>query len=416
MKVHESINFKGEVATIEPRLIALRRELHQVPEMGNDLPLTQALVLQALNGLPLEVHTGRLLTSVVAVLRGRGQVPNDTRRPTILLRGDMDGLPLTEETGLPFASTNGFMHACGHDLHTAGLIGAAILLSAHLDDIPGDVVFMFQPGEEGPGGAEPMIAEGVLEVTGQRPDAVYGLHVVAHKTAGEFSIRPKTIMAGVGELEITVTGRGGHGAEPHKSMDPVPVACEIVLALQSYLSRRVNVFDPIVITVGEIHAGSAVNIIPDSATLKGSVRVLSDAAFDQLARDLPLLSDGIAQAHGCLAETRVEKFYPPTVNDPDETAFVVEELTAMYGPDRVKILEHPWMASEDFSLLLQQVPGAFILLGANPGQLAKEPLTNHSPEVVFDDVVLADAAVILAQLAYDRVVSYIRPTAGVKTL
>ena len=411
-----TIDFKGEAATFAPRMLALRRELHQIPEMGNDLPLTQALVLEALNGLPLEVRTGHSLTSVVAVLRGRGELPAHATRPTILLRGDMDGLPLTEETGLPFASTNGFMHACGHDLHTAGLIGAALLLCAHIDDVAGDVVFMFQPGEEGPGGAEPMIAEGVLEVTGRRPDAVYGLHVVAHSDAGEFSIRPKTIMAGVGELEITIIGRGGHGAEPHKSIDPVPVACEIVLALQSYISRRINVFDPVVITVGEIHAGSAVNIIPDSATLKGSLRVLSDASFDQLEKELPILADGIAQAHGCLAETRVEAFYPPTVNDPDETAFVVRELTAMYGADRVKIMEHPWMASEDFSLLLQQVPGAFILLGANPGQLTEEPLTNHSPAVVFDEAVLADAAATLAQLAYGRVVSYIRPTTELGTL
>ncbi len=410
------IDFKGEAATFGPRLLALRRELHQVPEVGNDLPLTQALVLEALNGLPLEIHTGHSLTSVVAVLRGRGKIPAHTTQPTILLRGDMDGLPLTEETRLPFASTNGFMHACGHDLHIAGLIGAALLLCAHIDELPGDVVFMFQPGEEGPGGAEPMIAEGVLEVTGRRPDAVYGLHVVAHKAAGEFSIRPKTIMAGVGELEVTVTGRGGHGAEPHKSIDPVPVACEIVLALQSYISRRINVFNPVVITVGEIHAGTAVNIIPETATLRGSVRVLSDDSFDQLEIELPILADGIAKAHGCLAETRVEKFYPPTVNDPDETAFVVQELTAMHGPERVKNMEHPWMASEDFSLLLQQVPGAFILLGANPGQLTKEPLTNHSPAVVFDDAVLVDAAATLAQLAYSRVISHIRPTAELMTL
>ena len=183
------IDFPSEARSIHPGLVTLRRSLHRIPEIGNQLPQTQASVLDALQGLPLEVSTGRELSSVVAVLRGRAPVQDQTRRPTVLLRADMDALPVVEQTGLEFASTNGAMHACGHDMHTAGLVGAARLLSAHIDELPGDVVFMFQPGEEGPGGAGPMIAEGVLTASGRKVDAAYGIHVFAAETAGSWKLR-----------------------------------------------------------------------------------------------------------------------------------------------------------------------------------------------------------------------------------
>ncbi|SDS61088.1 M20 metallopeptidase family protein [Microlunatus soli] len=398
-----AIDFKPEARTIHPDLVALRRELHQIPERGNDLPQTQARVLAALEGLGLEVSTGRSITSVVAVLRGKGPVPAGVDRPTVLLRGDMDALPVIEETGLEFASTNGMMHACGHDLHTAGLVGAARLLSAHIDELPGDVIFMFQPGEESPGGAEPMIAEGLLEVTGRRPDAAYGIHVMAEDPYNTFALRPNALMAGCHELTITVTGRGGHGSQPARSVDPVPVAAEIVLALQSYVTRRVSVFDPVVITVGQIHAGTAMNIIPDTATLNASVRVLSKDSSAQLAVDLPKLADGIASAHGCTAETAFEVVYPVTVNDPTETAWVIEKLTALHGAERVRLMPEPRMGSEDFSLVLEQVPGAFIFLGAHPGPVTENAPTNHSARAAFDDGVLADQAATLAQLAADKI-------------
>lgn len=397
------IDFRPEAARLHPELVALRRELHQIPERGNELPLTQARVLKALEGLPLEVSTGRSITSVVAVLRGKGALPADAERPTVLLRGDMDALPVIEETGLDFASTNGMMHACGHDLHTAGLVGAARLLSAHVDELAGDVIFMFQPGEESPGGAEPMIAEGLLDVTGRRPDAAFGIHVMAEDPYNTFALRPNALMAGCHELTITVNGRGGHGSQPALSVDPVPVAAEIVLALQSYVTRRVGVFDPVVITVGQIHAGTAMNIIPDTAVLNASVRVLSHESSEQLAVDLPRLADGIAAAHGCTAETLFEVVYPVTVNDPTETAWVTDRLTALHGADRVRLMPEPRMGSEDFSLVLEQVPGAFIFLGAHPGPVVAGAPTNHSARATFDDGVLADQAATLAALAADKI-------------
>ncbi|MBO0812440.1 MAG: amidohydrolase [Microlunatus sp.] len=397
------IDFGRQAAQIHQELVALRRELHQIPEQGNELPQTQARVLQALQGLPLEITTGRTLTSVVAVLRGRGALPAGAERPTVLLRGDMDALPVIEETGLAYASTNGSMHACGHDLHTSGLVGAARLLSANVDDLPGDVIFMFQPGEEGPGGAEPMIAEGLLEVTGRRPDAAYGIHVLSSEEAGTFSLRPHTLMAGCAQFDVTVHGRGGHGSQPFASVDPIPVAAEIVLALQSYVTRRVSVFDPVVITVGIIRAGSAMNIIPDTARLEASVRVLSNESADQLAKDLPKVAEGIAAAHGCTAEATFEMLYPATINDPDEAAYVMGELAGLYGEDRVQTRAEPLMGSEDFSLVLEQVPGAYFFLGAHPGPLGENPPTNHSAKAAFDDGVLADQAAALAHLAYTKI-------------
>lgn len=397
------IDFVAEAAGVLPELVALRRRLHRIPERGNELPQTQAAVLEALAGLPLEVSTGESVSSVVAVLRGRGELPADAERPTVLLRGDMDALPVIEETGLEYASTNGFMHACGHDLHTAGLVGAARLLAAQVDEIAGDVIFMFQPGEEGPGGAEPMIAEGLLDVTGRRPDAAYGLHVLTSEPAGVFSTRTGPLMAGCMDLSITVTGRGGHGSTPYASIDPVPVAAEIVLALQSYVTRRARTFDPIVITVGQLNAGTAINVIPDTAMVNASVRVLSKESADQLQQDLPRLADGISSAHGCTAETVLESLYPVVMNDPAETAFTMEELRALHGQDRVRVMPEPRMGSEDFSFVLEQVPGTFVFLGAHPDPMPEHPPTNHSAKAIFDDAVLADGAASLAHLAYTRI-------------
>lgn len=396
------IDFRAEAVAIQPDLVSLRRDLHRHPELGNELPRTQAAVLRALEGLPLEVHTGTGLSSIVAVLRGTAPASGD-ERPTVLLRGDMDALPIREETGLKFSSTNDLMHACGHDLHTAGLVGAAMLLSRHADTIAGDVIFMFQPGEEGPGGAAPMIEEGLLTVTGRRPDAAYALHVLSSEAAGTWSTRPGALMAGSMDLTITVRGRGGHGAMPHASIDPVPVAAEIVLALQSYVTRRVNVFDPVVITVGQFLAGTAPNVIPDTATLRASVRVLSNESIEQLQRDLPQLAEGICHAHGCVAETELSLDLPVTINDPSETAFVLDELVALHGGDSVTVMPNPRLGSEDFSFVLQEVPGTFVFLGAHPLPVAAVPPTNHSSNALFDEGVLGEQAATLAHLAYRRI-------------
>jgi amidohydrolase len=393
------VEFVGEGAAIAAGLVELRRALHRAPEVGLQLPGTQALVLDAISGLPLEVTAGKELTSVVAVLRGGAP------GPTVLLRGDMDALPVVEETGLEYAAENGNMHACGHDLHTAGLVGAAQLLSAHREELRGNVIFMFQPGEEGLGGAGYMLREGLLRATGDKPSAAYALHVWAQAGKGVFQMRPGTMMASSNQLHITVRGKGGHGSMPDRTVDPVPVVAELVLALQTYATRRVNVFDPVVITVTQLEAGVAINVIPNTARLGATVRTLSDATLAQLTRELPALAERIAAAHGCTVDARLNPQYPVTLNDPARTAETSQILTDLFGADRVQNLENPLMGAEDFSMVLKEVPGTFVMVGARPDDVsAEEAPSNHSSIVRFDDAVLADQAAALAQLAVHHLV------------
>jgi len=380
-------------------LVALRRRLHQDPELGLYLPKTQAVVVEALDGLPLEIAVGAGLSSVVAVLRG--DLPGPTGHgPTVLLRGDMDGLPIVEDSGEPFASTTGTMHACGHDLHVAGLVGAARLLSARKHELPGNVVFMFQPGEEGPGGALPMIEEGVLEAAGTPVDAAFGIHVTGLYNRGLFVSKAGPAWAGNGLLDVTVHGKGGHGSSPWTAVDPVTVAAEIVLALQSYVTRRINVFDPVVITVGQLHAGTASNVIPATAQLEASVRTLSNASLEQLAVELPRLVHGVAAAHGCTADVDFRPEYPVTVNDVDMWGHAKTVLAGLYGAERVFERPDPIMGAEDFSYVLERVPGCFIQLGARPDDVPAEGApSNHSATVRFDDSLLGEQAAALAALA-----------------
>ncbi|WP_129785303.1 M20 metallopeptidase family protein [Promicromonospora panici] len=388
-----------DAALILDDLVALRRRLHQHPELGLHLPKTQAAVLEALGGLPLEIMTGAGLSSVVAVLRGdlRGAAG---QTPTVLLRGDMDGLPIVEDSGEPFASTTGTMHACGHDLHVAGLVGAARLLSARKHELAGNVVFMFQPGEEGPGGALPMIEEGVLDAAGTPVDAAFGIHVTGLYNRGLFVSKAGPAWAGNGILSVTVRGKGGHGSSPWMAVDPVTVAAEVVMALQSYVTRRINVFDPVVITVGQFHAGTASNVIPSTAQLQASVRTLSNASLEQLAAELPRLVQGVAGAHGCTADVDFQQEYPVTVNDVDMWEHAKTVLTGLYGAERVFERPDPIMGAEDFSFVLERVPGCFIQLGARPDDVSAEGApSNHSATVRFDDSLLGEQAAALAELA-----------------
>ncbi|MWB98169.1 M20 metallopeptidase family protein [Agromyces seonyuensis] len=390
-------DFVAAGAAILDELVALRRDIHAEPEIGLDLPNTQAKVLAALQGLDLEITTGEALTSVVAVLRG------GKPGPSVLLRGDMDALPVVEQTGLEYASTNGAMHACGHDLHTSSLVGAAKLLAAHQGDLPGDVIFMFQPGEEGQGGAKIMLDEGLLDVAGERPVAAFAAHV-APAPHGFMGTRPGPVMAGSNHLTVTVHGRGGHGSQPHQTIDPVPVAAEIVLALQTFVTRRFDAFDPIVLSVTGLQAGgTAFNVIPEHAELHATVRTMSAASLERLQAELPRLAEGIASAHGCTADVLFEVMYPVTVNDPAETAAAVATLEETFGPHRLMPLPTPQMGSEDFSFVLDEVPGTFVMFGAAPvGQDLRTAEFNHSPRVIFDDAVLGDEAAALAALAWAR--------------
>jgi amidohydrolase len=388
-----------DAVAIATELTKLRRAIHAEPEIGLDLPRTQRKVLDALDGLPLEITLGESLSSVTAVLRGG--------RPgkTVLLRGDMDALPVTERTGLSYASMiGGAMHACGHDLHTAMLAGAAQLLSARRQELTGNVIFMFQPGEEGPGGARIMVDEGVLDAAGERPVAAYALHVASGLLPfGLVASRAGTVMAAADTLHVTVHGRGGHGSQPHQAADPIPVACEIVLALQTMVTRRFDVFDPVVVTVGTFHAGTVDNVIPDDAHFVATIRSFSPHARAGVQAAAPRLACDIATAHGVTATAEFRDGYPVTVNDGDELSFAEQTVAEVLGHGKYIAAPNPLTGSEDFSYVLEQVPGAFLMLGACP--TGTDPFTapfNHSAEAVFDDAVIPDGTALYAELALRR--------------
>ena len=390
-----------DAVAIAPEIIELRRAIHADPEIGTDLPRTQEKVLAALDGLPLEITRGRSLTSVTAVLRG----PAHHGGPVVLLRGDMDALPVTERSGVSYASrVPGVMHACGHDLHTAMLAGAARLLAARQAELPGSVIFMFQPGEEGFGGAKDMIDEGVLDAAGERPVAAYGMHVASGMLPlGLWTGRPGPMMAAADTLEVTVHGRGGHASQPHRSADPIPVACEIVTGLQTIVTRKFDVFDPVVITVGSFHAGTADNVIPDEARFSATVRSFSPAARAAVKDASTRLITELASAHGLRATAEFVAGYPVTVNDAAELAFAERTVGETLGEGKFFPTPYPVTGSEDFSFVLEEVPGAFIMLGACPPDA--DPATapfNHSADAVFDDSIVADGISIYAELALRR--------------
>ena len=385
-----------DARAIQDDLVALRRAIHAEPEVGLDLPRTRDRVVAALDGLPVELTFGTGLTSVTAVLRGG--------RPgrAVLLRADLDALPLTERTGLDFASTvDGAMHACGHDLHTAMLVGAARLLAARRAELAGDVVFMFQPGEEGCDGAAQMIQEGVLDAAGRRVSSAYALHVF---TAGlphaTFTTRPGPVMASCDALDVTVVGSGGHGSAPHKARDPIPAACEMVLALQTLVTRRMDVFDPVVLTTGQFHAGSRRNVIPATARFETTIRAFSPEARDKVRAASADLVTAIAAGHGLSVELSSWDGYPVTVNDQDEAALAAAVVADTLGAERFRPMPNPFAGAEDFSRVLAEVPGAFVILGACPPGADPDTVPdNHSETVVFDEGVLADGAAVYAELA-----------------
>jgi hippurate hydrolase len=378
------------------RTIDLRRRLHRRPEIGLHLPETQATVLEAFAGLPVELTTGKSTSSVVGVLRGARP------GPTYLLRGDMDALPVHEDSGLPFASeVPGAMHACGHDTHVAMLLGAARLLAERRDLMAGQIVFMVQPGEEGFHGARYMLEEGLLDVVPEAPvSGAFALHVSATLPSGSVNVRPGPMMAAADQWRMVVRGRGGHASEPHAAADPIPVAAEIVLALQSMVTRRVDVFDPAVVTVAHIEAGSTNNVIPDTAFLEGTIRTLSADRRADVVAAVRRVATHIGEAHGLTVEFEHEEGYPVTVNDPGAAARVLEAATELLGGPASCMSPVPLMGAEDFSYVLERVPGALAFLGACPPGL--DPATapgNHSNLVVFDEEPLPAGVALYAWMA-----------------
>lgn len=344
-------------ADVQDDVVAMRRRLHLHPELGLELPRTQAVVEEHLEGLGLELRRGNASSSVVADL--------DTGRPgpTILLRGDMDALPMPEDTGLEFASeVAGRMHACGHDAHTAMLAGAARVLANGRDDLAGRVRFMFQPGEEGHGGAAVMIDEGVLEGV----DGAFALHVTPNMRSGTLGYRAGATLAATDEFTITFRGRGGHASTPHWANDPVPVAAEAVLALQTMITRTVDAFNPAVLTVGSLRAGTTSNVIPETAELVGTIRTVDELVRLGVLQKVSRVCEGIASAHGCTVEIDMTAGYPVTVNDERFVEFLVALATETLGERSVHELPAPVMGAEDFAYVLQVVPGAMAFLGVCP--------------------------------------------------
>jgi amidohydrolase len=397
------VTVQDEARAIAGDIAELRHAIHREPEIGLDLPKTQAKVLDALGGLPLSVTTGERVTSVTAVLRGAKP------GPTILLRGDMDALPVKEETGLEYASRiDGAMHACGHDLHTSMLAGAARILSARQAELRGNVIFMFQPGEEGFHGARYMLEEGLLEAAGpEKPAAAYAMHVMSGLLPhGAFGVKPGPMLAAADQLHVTVTGRGGHASSPHNSADPIPAACEIVTALQTMVTRRFDVFDPVVLTVGSFHAGTTDNVIPDDARFDATVRTFSAEARERAQEQATRIVREIAKAHGLRADAEYVLGYPVTLNDEAEAEFLATTAGDLFGSERSVRRRNPVTGAEDFSYVLDEVPGAFVFLGATPAAKDWQSApTNHSNIALFDDDVLADGAALYAELALRRLMT-----------
>ncbi|MGZ6950274.1 MAG: M20 metallopeptidase family protein, partial [Ilumatobacteraceae bacterium] len=385
-------------------MVALRRALHQWPEIGNDLPITRENVLEALDGLPLDVTLHESTSGIAALLDG------GKPGPTVLLRGDMDALPLTEDTGLDFSSRNeGSMHACGHDTHTAMLVGAAKLLSAQRADIAGRVLFMFQPGEEGNHGARFMLDEGLLDLPARADGssspvtAAFALHITSSLPTGWLSSRGGSIMAAADTMYITVKGRGGHASEPYRALDPIPIACEIVQALQTMITRRIDVFDPAVVTVGKIVAGTVNNIIPETAQIEGTIRAVSEHTRRAVHDGIRRVAEGIAAAHDAEVIVRLEDGYPVTINDKTQADIALDLASDLVGADRTVRLPNPIMGAEDFSYVLQEVPGAMVFLGGTP--LERNLATaapNHSNRVMFDEEAMVTGTAMYAAMALNH--------------
>jgi len=384
--------WREDAEALLPDLVALRRAVHREPELGLQNPKTLAKIKTALAGLPLEYREGPSTTGLIAILRG----PANGR--TVLLRGDTDALPLHEDTGLEFSSgTAGAMHACGHDTHVAMMTGAARMLCARREQLTGTVVFMFQPGEEGHHGARFMLDDGLIDPL---PDAAFALHIMPNAPHGMFTGRAGPLLASSDVLSIKVIGKGGHASMPHDAIDPIPVACEIVSAIQTLVTRKVSVFDPAVITIAKIEAGTTNNIIPETANLLGTIRTLSPHRRAQVAEELNRLAPGIAAAHGCKAEVHIEQGFPVTLCDDRAVAFGKSVVEDLFGSESWTSLSSPIMGAEDFAYVLEKVPGAMFFLGAShEGDDWRQCCGLHSNRMVLDDSVMARGAALHAAIA-----------------
>ena len=380
-----------------PNLQQLRRSLHQIPEFGLQLPKTLELLLAEITGLG-KITLGKSLTSAVLLIEG------DLPGPTVLLRADMDALAVVEDTGLDYASTNGFMHACGHDLHMAMGVGAARILASRKSELKGSVIVLFQPGEEGHHGADYMIDENALMVSGSKPIRAFGLHVFSSYPLGMMGSRRGPLMASAGDLLVQVKGSGGHGSMPWLSKDPISVLNEIMSAIPTMITKRFNAFDPVIVNIGWVRAGdpATTNVIPATASFGATVRVFSEESAVKLKQHTEELVNSIAAGFGVTASVEFTRATKVLVNNSDAISQVEKVTTELFGAGRYINLPTPIAGGEDFASILSEIPGAFVFMGACPvGVDHTTAATNHSNKAVFDDAVLGDGAALLAALAFD---------------
>ena len=396
----ERQGFLEEARALLPAAVTLRRRIHAKPELGLDLPLTTAAVLDGLRGLDVGIARGPSTSGLIVTLRGARAGAQPGR--TILLRGDMDALPMPEDTGLDYASEfPGRMHACGHDSHTAMLVQAVHLLHRHRDELAGTVKFMFQPGEEGHGGARLMIEDGLLDAD-PKPDAAFALHIWPNSRAGAIIGKPGPMLASVDVWTITVKGSGGHASMPHNAVDPIPVAFEIGLALQTMVTRRIDAFDPVVVTCTKVTAGTSNNVIPESVEMVGTLRATSEAARERAQEGIRRVVANLAAAHLCAADVEIRRGYPVTINDPDFVDFARAVASDLLGADNYIDHPAPIMAAEDFSYVLQRMPGCMMFLGVMPesrdGHHHVEPC--HSNRMILNEDCMAVGIAMHASIAH----------------
>jgi amidohydrolase len=382
---------KGDAAALAGALVAWRRELHRHPELGFEERRTAGFVGARLAQLGLELRTGVATTGVVGLLRAP-----QASRPAVLLRADMDALPIQEVSGREYGSTvPGRMHACGHDGHVAMLLGAAELLVRRRAELRRDVVFCFQPAEEGLGGAASMIREGVLDWVDV--GTVYALHLWSPWDHGTIHVRSGPIMAAADEFTARIVGRGCHGAQPHMGADPIVAAAQAISALQSVVSRSIDPLQAAVVTVGSLHAGSAGNVIPAQAELLGTLRSFDETVRARLRERVAAVLDAVARGADCRSEFELRAGFPPTINDAEAAEAVRQEAGEVVGHSRV-VEAQPLTAAEDFAYFLRERPGAFVLVGAGNAERGISA-PHHSPEFDIDESVLPLGAELLARLA-----------------
>jgi amidohydrolase len=360
----------AEAQALSTDMIELRRDIHRHPELGLHNPRTQGLIIDALTPLGYEITTGSDISSVVATLTG------SEPGPTVVLRADTDALPMVEDTQWDHRSqVEGRAHVCGHDAHVAMLVGAARLLADHRDDLAGTVRLAFQPGEEGAGGMSVMLGEGLLTSgLDNHPDAAFAIHITPNIPVGMIGGRAGSIMASTDDFQVTIRGAGGHASTPHFGNDPIPVAAEIIMALQTLVTRQVNAFDPAVVTVAHVSAGSTSNVIPATAWFEGTIRTVSDHTRSTVTAGFERVVRGVAAAHGCEAEIDLQANYPVTVNNSSVVDYCADLTRSLGGEDAWLELPTPIMGAEDVSYLFQRIPGAMVFLGVCPDDISNSLL------------------------------------------